>query len=426
MLADRQRAGWLLPIVTAEPRARAARVLSRFIEQRQLRATLVCVTGGIVDAQSAGIDWLAIADRADSDLPCPPLQEVALRDLLRSTALISVQARLLRSYGRLSARSASSASEGWLALTLDWLRSQLPDDDGGSTLEAIPHRAELLSATWEFRRRAAPALFLKWRHDGSFAEAALTETLRAFDRSCAPRTVAVDRANGRWLTEAVPGSPLAQQLSTTTVARVAAAVARLQMAFASGGAPHAASLPTVAGSLADLPLEGDRILQCLPGWPDAPEIRDARREIRGAAAALRDLRLPDTWIHTDLVPENVFVDGERVSFIDFDDFWIGPAPVAMEFLFAGLRRLAATADERAALQSAALQAFIEAWRESVAPPVLRAAYRWTRLIAEVSRVSTRLRKLRRMEENGELCGLVDAAHRQSAERLTMLTSPAAQ
>jgi len=77
---------------------------------------------------------------------------------------------------------------------------------------------------------------------------------------------------------------------------------------------------------------------------------------------------------------------------------------------------------RSAAVSSACESFMRAWRACVAPDVLRQSSGSTRLVAEVLRISRRLRALVGKEKNGELAGLVEPAIRESARRLVALAN----
>jgi hypothetical protein len=421
VLVESRRFAWLLPMVTAQARERASHVVSRFVERLNIHGTVACVTSGIVDRQTAGIDWLAVIDLGRGGCTCLiPLQEMAVDDLLDFPAILPVQSSLLRAYQRLSTTPPSALSPGWLIDATTWATAFLPDGGRLDPIGATPHRAELFEAMWEFRHPTM-SFFLKWRGHGPFPEPELALIVATYGGARTPNTIACDRTSGRWLTEGLRGAPLTAQLSPAAIGRVAQIMALVQMNLVPV-AQRLRSIGVPEESLVDLAAEGDRILDWLPCQSDHHSVQAARAAIHQACAELDALRLPPTWIHTDFVPENIFIDGNVVQFIDFDDPWIGPAPVVMEFLYGGLRRHIADMTVRSAAVAAACESFVRAWRALVAPDVMRQAFGSTRLLAEVLRVSRRLRAVAAKEKNGELAGFMEPAARESARRLVGLAN----
>jgi hypothetical protein len=78
--------------------------------------------------------------------------------------------------------------------------------------------------------------------------------------------------------------------------------------------------------------------------------------------------------------------------------------------------------KRSALVSTARDGFSEVWQALHAGDAMRQAFASTRLVAELLRISRRLRSLERKETNGELRGFVELAGRESARRLMALAN----
>jgi hypothetical protein len=421
VLADRRPLGWLLPIVAADARERAPRVVSRFIERLNVQGTVACITSGLVDRQGTGIDWLAVVDETSSGNVCPSnLQEAAIEDLLGRTAIVPVQSALLRAYQRLCHATPSALSPAWLTDATNWAARFLPDWATSAGMKVTPHRTELFEATWEFRD-STTSFFLKWRGQGSFLDPDVAQIVAMGGGAHVPTTIAHDRENGRWLTQRVHGAPLTSQLSPAVMARVGQTMAHAQISLLPC-VQRLRSLGVAEESLADLAAEADRILDCLPSHFDHHEVGAARAAIHRACAELDALRLPATWIHADFVPENVFNGGDAVSFIDFEDPWMGPAPVVMEFLYSGLRRHIPDIAMRSTAISNACEGFVEGWRALIPADVMRQAFASTRLVAEILRISRRLRAVAAKEKNGELVGFVGPAVLESARRLVALAN----
>lgn len=421
LLADIRPVGWMLPVVTADARSRATSAIARFLDQFHLRGTLVCVTAGTVDTEAAGIDWLSVVDVIDVVNECPiRLVEEVQERILEQRPLVPVQSSLIRTYQRMSDTLPTRFSRDRLADAIRWVAHCVPDLDATGSVQAIPHRVDLFRSTWEFRSPSA-AVFLKWCGNGAFLEPALAEALVAAGGAHVPRTLAYERATGRWLTEGIAGKPLTSDLSARTVSAAVAALARVQMNLLS--AEHRLRSIGVHGeSIADLAAEGDGLLDQLPGSAERPDVRAARSRIHEACRTLDRLQLRNTWIHTDLVPENIFLGSGGVYFIDFEDPWIGPAPIALEFLFSGVRRHVSDEAARSVLVAAGQAAFSNAWKPCCSPRIMNEAFGSTRLAAEVLRVSRRLRAAVQKERNGELVGFTSLAAQESGERLVALAN----
>src|SRR5262249_46796586 len=265
--------------------------------------------------------------------------------------------------------------------------------------------------------------FLKWRRTGSLLEPELAAILSKQGGAYVPETLAFDRATGRWLTAGIQGRPLADDLSVKNVRRSAAMLAHVQLnLLCAGRTLRAIGVP--AESLADLVAEADRIFEWLPSLPARPDVQKAKDRVRLACADLDGLHFSDVWIHTDFVPENIILDDREgcVYFIDFDEPWIGPAPVTLEFFAAWLRRHVAEAAKRSVLASNAREVFSQVWRAHHSLELLQKAFASTRLVAEVLRVSRRIRAIAAREASHELRGFLEPAARQSADRLVALAN----
>jgi hypothetical protein len=411
VLADCRVVGWLLPIATADARMRPPLVVSNLLDQLRIAGSVVCVTCGLVDPRGARIDWLAVIDEQRRSTRTNGLSETTVEELLNRPAVVAVQPALLRAYRRGASRPGSALSIDWLADAVGWAKSVLPDIDP----HPLVHRADLFEAVWAFNAPRA-SVFLKWRGEAPFVDPDVAALVGGAGPLCVPVTLANDRIGRRWLASEVGGIPLTADLRPVTLGRVVEALARTQVTLLDA-VPQLRPIDVRAESLEELATEADRLLDRVA---DRGELTIARDRIRGAFADLDALQLPATWIHTDFVPENVFVDAANVSVIDFDDPWIGSPPVAMEFLFSGLRRHIADPPQRAAAIRAARERYVEVWRPLVAPETMRRAFASTRIVAEVLRVSGRLRALAVKEARGELVGLLEPAARESARRLAAL------
>ena len=123
----------------------------------------------------------------------------------------------------------------------------------------------------------------------------------------------------------------------------------------------------------------------------------------GACASVRHANVPRTWIPMDLDPANVLMDEDgRVRFIDVDDSFYGPAPLAM-----------ATYARRCG-DRAAYRAYEDAW------PGRLAAIDWRSFGVVASVIDSRLGWERMMQniERGEVQAELDLVRTRVRERLT--------
>jgi hypothetical protein len=147
-------------------------------------------------------------------------------------------------------------------------------------------------------------------------ETYLTQALAAVAPDSFARTLALERRRDSsvwWLTAACPGRPGGD------AHRAAQALARVQQRVLATGAPDALSpLDLEAAARWGSELLADSSCQAI---------------VRRHCACVTRADVPETWIPMDLDPTNILVDGEdRVRFIDLDDSFLGPAPLAIATL----------------------------------------------------------------------------------------------
>jgi hypothetical protein len=147
-------------------------------------------------------------------------------------------------------------------------------------------------------------------------EAHLTQALAAAAPQSFARTLALERRRDSsvwWLTAACPGRPGGD------AHHAAQALARVQQRVLATGAP---------GALSALDLEA------AARW-GSELLADSRCEaiVRRHCARVTRADVPAAWIPMDLDPTNILIDDEdRVRFIDLDDSFLGPAPLAIATL----------------------------------------------------------------------------------------------
>ena len=132
-----------------------------------------------------------------------------------------------------------------------------------------------------------------------------------------------------------------------------------------------------------------------------------RAAIERAQGDVRHARVPQSWLPMDLDPENVLVDDDgAVRFIDLDDSYLGPAPLAIATFARRIRRARIAAVDEATLKNAVYRAYEQGWPVAslvdcrwrsveIASTVLDAYLGWRRIVTGT--------------ERGEVCGALEHA-----------------
>ena len=312
-LATTFRGKWLLPVVTCTERARSAPLVARWLVERDLRGDVAGQWLGRVTENA--MDWLvAIAATYGSAIADPAFQWRPLDTLEATAAVVEYQqwaiARAVR-HGELPVVSGPFGNLSWPDRARAWIASVT-----GSAVESLtPYRVSAHEVVVG-AGCANGRVYCKGLTRERAAEARLTRILAAIEPESFARTLALeDRDDGSvwWLTAACNGR------SGENLNRVAAALARIQQRVLAGG---------VSREVPRLDLEAAaRWASELVG-----ESRCADAVGRRCAQVMR-ADVPASWIPMDLDPTNVLVDGDnRVRFIDVDDSFLGPAPLAMATL----------------------------------------------------------------------------------------------
>ena len=317
---------WLLPVLTGAERARADPLAVGWAAAHGISCDVVGQWLGRIDAH--GTDWLMVLKtldlrhKVDSQLEC-----TALPALEPARALVEYQgwalAQAIRG-GPPPSMPGPFGRFGWLDDVKEWMAPIL--EPASST--ALSH---LRSSPQEVVLRARTShgdLYFKGLTSERAAEARLTQAMATvIPEHFAPTIALEERADGSvwWLAAACPGG------AATEGHRVASRLAAIQQ--------RVMGQPLIRRQLRKL---------------DVPAALRWGSELLSSSASATQLerqghcaitaRVPESWIPMDLDPTNVLVDGRgTVRFIDLDDSFLGPAPLAMA-LFAkrtrGLRGFA--------------------------------------------------------------------------------------
>ncbi|MGH9159494.1 MAG: hypothetical protein ACRD2X_05870 [Vicinamibacteraceae bacterium] len=205
-----------------------------------------------------------------------------------------------------------------------------------------------------------------------------------------------------WLMDGCPGVSLAQDPTLQSAVHVVEACARLQRRLSNT-------------EVVDLPVL-DLVAAC--GWATSLLQETCGNDAEPCAAIERAFgevnnAVPACWIPLDLDPGNVLLDRDAVRFIDLDDSYIGPAPLAVATLVRRVQRSIPSLAEVAA-SGAIYDAYLKAWAPARQPRIHWGAID---LLSRVLEDYLGWRRVVTMSERGEVHGLLDLARRRIAHRL---------
>ena len=380
---------WLLPVLTCGERVRADRHALRWAGGRGIEADVAGQWLGRI--ASDGVDWLMVLTvRPDGETPDPQLRWTPVDRLPPASALLDYQGwALARSLARGDEPSVPGpfGCVGWPAHVKAWIERVT----GSSCGRPVPYRTSahevVLGACTESGR-----VFFKGLTAERGIEATLTERLALLEPGRFARTLALEpRQNGAvwWLAEGCPGRPA---IETEAVARDLAEVQQSLRATARG----------LCG-LRTLDIEATTRWCATLAGPNTAGAMERGLDLVAHAA------VPWSWIPMDLDPVNVLIDDDgAVRFIDLDDSFLGPAPLALA-LFAKRSR-----------SGSAYRAYENAWS-----PPLRGIH-WPEFETAAAIVEARLgwqrveRNVRRGELHGDIAGVQPRIHERLLKMLQRL------
>ena len=374
---------WLLPVVTCAERARAAPVAARWAAERGAPGGVAGQWLGRVT--EVGIDWLvAIVARPPHFTPPPPLEWTPLDALSSQASLLDYQQWAIARAVQDDALPSVSGPFGNLSWPWD-VQSWIGGAAGAAVSSLTPYRVGayevVLGADCLLGR-----VYFKGLVEERAAEARLTQALAEAAPDSFARTIALERqADGCvwWLTAACPGRPGGDPH------RAAQALARVQQRTRT--ADHRSLvLPALD-------------LEAATRWA-SDLLGDSRSGaiVRRRCAQALHADVPTAWIPMDLDPVNILVDaGHRVRFIDVDDSFLGPAPLAM-----------ATLARRSADPT-----LYRAYEQSWSPPLARLDWQDFEVAASVVESWLGWKRLRRNIERGEVFAALDLVEARVRARL---------
>lgn len=323
-LAAEHASRWLLPVVACHERLRAEPHIARRAAEQGVACDVLGQWLGRMSANPVSLDWLVAARVAHPDTAAPRgLRWTPLDALHPDRALLDYQGwaigRVMR-MGELPAVRGPFGTLCWLDEVLAWIACVT----GIATpLIATPCRLTAYEVVLRVEG-SGRCVYFKGLTAGRAGEPRATQAFAEMEPRSFARTLALEtRADGSiwWLTAECPGRALGRPVPSGYAAEAVRALARIQQ--------HACTSPSTIRELPVLDLV-PAMAWCLERLNDDPVRRDA---VAREFAAIRTAKVPSTWIPLDLDPANVLVEEDagppHVSFIDLDDSYLGPAPLAM-------------------------------------------------------------------------------------------------
>jgi hypothetical protein len=382
-LAARIGSRWLLPVLSCAERVRVPPLAARWCEGRGIRADVAGQWLGRVTEQ--GTDWLmVVATRANRQVCDAGLAWTSFDALTSNESVVEYQQWALGCVldrVRPPSVSGSFGNLTWPDRARAWITAV-----AGAPFAVTPYRVGahevVLGADC-----TAGRVYFKGLVGERAAEAHLTQALAALAPDSFAQTLALERqADGStwWLTAACPGE------TSKDADASARALAGVQQRV-----NDAVVQLTLTAVESDLAAAADWTRDLLVCPASASVIRDA-------CDSVIDADVPRSWIPMDLDPTNILVDDiGAVRFIDVDDSFAGPAPLAIAAFAQRCRHTTAYRSYEASW-SPSLKA-PEWQRFAVAAAVLQAWLGWQRLTQHV--------------ERGEVCATLDRVEARIRERL---------
>lgn len=400
---------WLLPMLCCEERTRAELQTTQWLEGHGVSGDLVGQWLGRMTPDADSIDWLVVIS-ASAQATRSTLRWTPMESLTSSASLLDYQpwavARVTQESGQPSV-PGPFGNLTWLDDVKQWVTDVAGRTPSGSiTPYRVSPREVVLGIP-----TAQGCVYFKGLASDRAMEARITSGLSALAPRSFATTLALEtRADGAfwWLADACPGTALAECFSAERAIRVAAACAEIQrMTIANG---IVLELPALCLSTA---AEWSIALLESSDLP-AGEVATSCEAIERACRKVSDADAPLAWIPLDLDPVNVFVaDDGPVRFIDLDDSFAGPAPLAIATFARRVSRLQAHRRRKASSSESLYRAYQRAWPAAlgrcdwrsfeIAAVVLEARLGWERVVNNTAR--------------GDVHGVLDLARLRTAQRL---------
>jgi len=303
---------WLLPVIACGETTRAPLHVARWCARHGIGSDVAGQWLGRVGRDAT--DWLvAIRAGPDDSNAGSTLEWISLDALSSDASVLDYQtwavARSLKS-GALPVVDGPFGNLDWPEAVRAWIGESI----GSPSCAWTPYRVsahEIVLGAETPRGR----VYFKGLTADRASEAALTQTLASLAPDSFARTLALDRRDGGstwWLTAECAGRPERTHLAAPALARIQRMTAMAEE------------------TLALQRLDVEMAAAWARALVDDPATSAA---IGRACATTAGAGVPHAWIPMDLDPANVLVDDDgAVRFIDVDDSFFGPAPLAMAIL----------------------------------------------------------------------------------------------
>jgi aminoglycoside phosphotransferase len=333
LLAEQVQSQLLLPVWNGSLRSRIPRDIQVCVAQFGLRSTV----GGVLyteEAHEGSVNDVAVLvmTHGSKELASRNLRWVPVSECRESHALLPFQRTIFRDHHSWQTALTKSVP---IEHIRDWVRS---------IVEARGRRiSDKVSQLAAGQRRS---LFRFPTNDGNAAafylsgssvanEAELTAWLVSRRPDSFPNTLGYDPAASRWLIDTIPGIPLSDCLTLENSKCAISALAKIQIDLLGSEPPHFADssrdfrIFRMASSLAD---DFDRLR-----WANDRhngEIAFLNRPLQAALQDIleqaADLAVPDSFLHCDPAPPNLFLEHGRLRLIDFEEAGWGFPFLALE------------------------------------------------------------------------------------------------
>lgn len=379
------RTRWLLPVLRCHERARAAPAAARWAAERGTACEVAGQWLGRVGTDAT--DWLVVMRASSCSAPKAPLQWTPLDSLSAAAALIDYQGWALSKSleggslpsvpGPFGNLTWVDEMKGWIGASAGACRCVL------TPYRVTPHEVVLGADT------CCGRLYSKGLTRERASEARLTQALAAVAPLSFARTVAIRERRGHsvwWLTTECQG----HAVPDGTV--IAVALGRLQRRVMASG--------PVRRELQHVNVE--RAVQ----WAcDVVDDENCAEAIRGHAHVVGTANVPESWTPMDIDPTNVLVDESgEVHFIDLDESYFGPAPLAMATYARRCRNLSL------------YRVYEQAW----SPPLTDVDWRSFEVVAAVVEAWRGWQRVEQNTRRGEVHGALGLAATRIRERLATL------
>ncbi|HTM25622.1 MAG TPA: hypothetical protein VL225_10550 [Vicinamibacterales bacterium] len=311
-LAARYDSRWLLPVIACRETTRAALLVARWCAQRGIGSDVAGQWLGRAGRDAT--DWLvAIPARSSNRNPDSTFEWISLDALSSGASVLDYQTWALARSVRGRALPFVDGPFG----NVDWpepVRAWIGESVGSPPCAWTPYRVSAHEIVLGVET-ASGRVYCKGLTADRACEAALTQTLAALAPDSFARTLALDRRNDGstwWLTAECAGRPERTHLAGPALARIQRMTAM--------------AADRLALQRLDVEMAAAWAVALLQDSAMGAAIR------RACETTVRAGR-PHAWIPMDLDPANVLVDDDgAVRFIDVDDSFFGPAPLAMAIL----------------------------------------------------------------------------------------------